>query len=188
MTREEEIVKERVRKIGDLRERGIEPYAYSYNRTHFAQQLQEKFAKLKNEEETKEGVRVCGRVMSVRDMGAINFISLMDGSGKIQLVFKDKLSSEIKRIDAGDFIGVEGTIFRTKRGELSVLVQKSEILTKAILPLPEKFHGLQDMEERYRKRYLDLLSNDKSRETFVVRTKVIQGIREFLDARGFLEV
>ena len=126
--------------------------------------------------------------MSVRDMGAINFISLQDGSGKIQLVFKDKISSEIKNIDAGDFIGVEGTIFRTKRGELSVLATKSEILTKAILPLPEKFHGLQDIEERYRKRYLDLIANPKVKEVFIMRTKVIQAIREFLDLRKYLEV
>ena len=188
MAREEEIIKERKKKIEELKKKGINPYPYSFSRTHLAQELQEKYSKLKNEEEAKDSVRVCGRVMSVREMGQINFISLEDGSGRIQLVFKDKISSEIKKIDAGDFIGVEGSIFRTKRGELSVLVSQAEILTKAILPLPEKFHGLQDMEERYRKRYLDLLSNPKSKEVFITRTKVIQGIREFLDSRGYLEV
>lgn len=188
MTREEEIVKERLRKIEDLRKKGINPYPYSYNRTHLAQELQEKFKDLKNEGESKTKVSVCGRVMSVRDMGAINFISLQDGSGKIQLVFKDKLASEIKNIDAGDFIGCEGTIFRTKRGELSVLVTKSTILTKAILPLPEKWHGLQDMEERYRKRYLDLIANPKVKEVFITRTKIIQAIKEFLNSKGYLEV
>jgi lysyl-tRNA synthetase class 2 len=188
MAREEEIVKERLKKIEELRKKGINPYSYSYNRTHLAQELQEKFKDLKNEGESKTKVSVCGRVMSVRDMGQINFISLQDGSGKIQLIFKDKISSEIKNIDAGDFIGVEGTIFRTKRGELSVMVTKSTILTKAILPLPEKFHGLQDVEERYRKRYLDLIANPKIKEVFITRTRVIQAIREFLDSRNYLEV
>jgi lysyl-tRNA synthetase class 2 len=188
MAREEEIVKERLKKINELRKKGLEPYPYSYERTHLAQELQEKFKNLKNEQEDKIKVKVCGRVMSVRDMGAINFISLQDGSGKIQLVFKDKISSEIKNIDTGDFIGVEGSIFRTKRGELSVLVTKSTILTKTILPLPEKWHGLQDTEERYRKRYLDILMNPEVKELFIKKAKFWKTIRNFLNEKGFLEV
>ena len=188
MAREEEIVKERLKKINELRKKGLEPYTYSYERTHLAQELQEKFKNLKNEQEDKIKVKVCGRVMSVRDMGAINFISLQDGSGKIQLVFKDKISSEIKNIDTGDFIGVEGSIFRTKRGELSVLVTKSTILTKTILPLPEKWHGLQDTEERYRKRYLDILMNPEVKELFIKKAKFWKTIRNFLNEKGFLEV
>jgi lysyl-tRNA synthetase, class II len=187
MAREEEIVKERLKKINELGKK-INLYPYSYSRTHSASELQKKYEKLKNEAESKDKVKVCGRVLSIRDMGQINFISLLDASGKIQLVFKDKLASEIKKIDAGDFIGVEGTIFRTKRGELSVLVTKSEILSKALKPLPEKWHGLQDIEERYRKRYLDLIANPKVKETFVIRTKIIQAIREFLGSKNFLEV
>jgi len=188
MAREDEIVKERLKKIDELRKKGINPYTYSYERSHLAQELQEKFKDLKNEQENKTKVKVCGRVMSVRDMGQINFISLQDGSGKIQLVFKDKISSEIRNIDTGDFIGVEGTIFRTKRGELSVLVTKSTILTKAILPLPEKFHGLQDVEERYRKRYLDVLMNPEVKELFIKKAKFWKTIRDFLNEKGFLEV
>ncbi len=188
MAREEEIVKERLKKIDELRKKGIEPYPYSYERTHLAKELQEKFKDLKNEQEDKTKVKVCGRAMSVRDMGQINFVSLQDGSGKIQLVFKDKISSEIKNIDTGDFIGAEGTIFRTKRGELSVMVTKSNILTKAILPMPEKFHGLQDVEERYRKRYLDILMNPEVKELFIKKAKFWKTMRDFLIERGFLEV
>ncbi len=188
MAREEEIVKERLKKIEELRKKGINPYPYSFKKTHYAHQLQEKYKELKNEQESKDTVMVCGRVMSVREMGAINFLSLIDGSGKIQLIFKDEQAKDIKNFDAGDFLGCEGTIFRTKRGELSVLVTKSEILCKSIKPLPEKFHGLQDVEERYRKRHLDLISNEKTREVFFMRTKIIQAIREFLDSREYLEV
>jgi lysyl-tRNA synthetase, class II len=188
MAREEEIVKERLKKIDELRKKGINPYPYSFKRSHYAHSLQEKYKDLKNEAESKDVVRVCGRAMSVRDLGGINFVSLQDGSGKIQLVFKDENAKDIKNFDAGDFLGCEGTIFRTKRGELSVLVTESEILSKAIKPLPEKFHGLQDVEERYRKRYLDLISNDKSKQVFFIRAKIIQAIREFLDSREYLEV
>jgi len=188
MSREDEIIKERLKKIDELRKRGINPYPYSFSRTHLAQELQDKYKKLKNEEETKDKVKICGRILTVRDMGGINFAHVQDSSGKIQLVFKDKSAKDIKDFDSGDFIGVEGTIFRTKRGELSVLVTKSEILSKAIKPLPEKFHGLQDLEERYRKRYLDLITNEKSKEVFIIRTKIIKAIREFLDSKNYLEV
>jgi len=188
MSREDQIVTERLKKIEELRKKGINPYPHSFQRTHHAKELQEKYKNLKNEQETKDGAKVAGRILSVRDMGGINFLSLLDESGKIQLVFKGTISADLKNIDVGDFIGCEGTIFRTKRGELSVLATKSQILTKAIRPLPEKWHGLQDIEERYRKRYLDLITNPKSKETFIIRTKIIQAIREFLDSKGFLEV
>ena len=185
---EPSVVKDRYKKLEEIRKKGINPYPYAFKRSHYAHQLQEKYKSLKNEQESKDVVRVCGRAMAVREMGAINFVSLIDGSGKIQLIFKDKNAKDIKNFDAGDFLGAEGVIFRTKRGELSILVSKSEILSKAIKPLPEKFHGLQDIEERYRKRYLDLISNEKSREVFFMRTKIIQAVREFLDSRDYLEV
>lgn len=188
MTREDEILKERLKKIEELRKKGIEPYPYSFSKDSDASALQKKYEKLKPEQETKDKVKVAGRVLAIRDMGGINFLSLLDGTGKIQLVFKDKLAKEIKDIDIGDFIGVEGSIFRTKRGELSILVSRFEILSKALRSLPEKWHGLQDIEERYRKRYLDLIINPKSKEVFIIRTKIIESIREFLNSRGFLEV
>jgi len=194
MAREEEMIKERMQKISELRKLKINPYPYSFDKKNNAAELQAKYAKLKPEEKTKDKASVAGRLMSVRLMGKINFASLQDDSGKIQVIIEENTAGKklidffSKYADAGDFAGIQGTVMRTKRGELSINAEKIEILSKAILPLPEKWHGLQDMEERYRKRYLDLTMNPDVKKTFEARTKIIGAIREFLNSKGFMEV
>jgi len=194
MSREDEIVKERIRKLRELREQEIEPYPYSYEVKNHSSELHEKFKSLKSGEKTKEHAKIAGRIMGVRDIGKIMFAVIQDGYGKIQVTLQEKETPESlmkffkKYADAGDFFGFEGIIFRTQRGELSVLVKKLELLSKSILPLPEKWHGLQDKEERYRKRYLDLIMNPDAKEVFVKREKILDAIRGFLKEKKFLEV
>ena len=194
MSRQEEIVKERFRKIEELAKKDINPYPYSYDKKDNCKELQEKYKKLAAGEKTKEKVKIAGRIMTIRDMGKLVFADLQDGEGKIQIQMQDgetdKNQSEFfkKFIDVGDFAGIEGKILRTKRGELSVLIDKIELLTKSLLPLPEKWHGLQDKEERYRKRYLDLIMNSSVKEIFILRAKIIDAIREFMKEKGYLEV
>ncbi|MFP4245213.1 MAG: amino acid--tRNA ligase-related protein, partial [Ectothiorhodospira sp.] len=138
-------------------------------------------------------VAVAGRMMAKRVMGKASFVQLQDMSGRIQLfVQRDALPEggyqAFKGWDVGDILGAEGTLFRTKTGELSVQVDTLRLLTKSLRPLPEKFHGLSDTETRYRQRYVDLIMNEPVREIFRVRTRIIRGIRDYLDGRGFLEV
>ncbi len=194
MGREDEIIKERMKKIEELKKLKINPYPSTFNKKDFAVELQEKYAKLKNEERTKYAAKLAGRVMIIRDIGKIAFVEFQDSSGKIQLVLQEKETSEKvfnffkKFIDTGDIIGVEGQVFRTKRSELSILVDKLEILTKSIFPLPEKFHGIQDEEEKLRKRYLDIIMNPEIKDLFVKKAKFWSTIRSFLLEKGFLEV
>jgi len=194
MSRQDEIVKERIKKIHELRKQGINPYPTKYEVKAISSYLQEKYAKLKPEASTKDSTKIAGRLMGFRDIGKIAFGVLQDGYGRIQIVLQEKETPEKlieffkKYIDAGDFIGIEGTIFRTKRGELSVLVKKAELLAKSLLPLPDKWHGLEDKEERYRKRYLDLTMSPEVREVFDKRQLVFDYVREFLRGEGFGEV
>jgi len=194
MGREEEIINQRLKKIEELKKAGIDPYPYNFDKKNNSSELQEKYAKLTADERTKDSVKIAGRLMTVRDIGSLIFATLQDGVGKIQIVLQKGETDEKhletfkKYIDAGDFVGAEGTIFKTKRGEISILVKKVELLSKAILPLPEKWHGIQDKEERYRKRYLDLIVNPEVKNVFVKRSIMIKSIREFLDQRGFMEV
>lgn len=194
MGREDEIIKERLKKIEGLKKLKINPYPYSFNKKHNASEIQEKYIKLKNEGKSKDKVSVAGRLIGLRLLGKINFGQLQDESGKIQIIVEENSSGKKlvdflnKFVDSGDFVGVEGTILRTKRGELSVNVTKLELLSKSILPLPAKFHGLQDKEERFRLRYLDLISNPEVKEIFKKRSLTIKTIREFLEKKEFLEV
>lgn len=194
MGREEQITGERIRKLNELKKAGINPYPYKFDVSNYSQDLQEKYKKLKNAEFTKDTTKIAGRIAGIRDIGKIIFIVLQDGKGKIQVVLQEKETPDKVReffkkyIDTGDFIGIEGTIFRTQRGELSVLAKKLELLSKSLLPLPEKWHGLQDKEERYRKRYLDLIMSPEVKEVFKKRAKIISLIRKFLDEKNFLEV
>jgi len=193
MGREDEIIRERIRKINELRNLGINPYPYNFEKKDNAGRLHEKYIKLKNDKSAKKAV-VAGRVMAIRNMGKIIFFKLMDSTGNIQIVLQEGRTPEktmkffSKFIDSGDFAGVDGKIFRTKRGELSVLADRVELLAKSMRPLPEKFHGLQDKEERYRKRYLDLIMNPDVKKVFEKREKIIDSIREFLKKRDFKEV
>ncbi len=186
MGREEQIINERLRKLKELRKQGINPYPT-------------KFEKKKNISEylkSKIGghIKTAGRIMSKRDLGKIVFANLRDSEGEIQIVLQEgKTSDEMRDLfkryfDVGDFAGVEGELFKTKTGQKSILVKKIEILSKSILPLPEKWHGLQDKEERYRKRYLDLIMNPEVKEVFEKRAKIISAIREFLIKRNYIEV
>jgi lysyl-tRNA synthetase class 2 len=194
MGREDQIIQERQKKLDELKKAGINPYPTRFNVKNKAQELQDKYSKLKNEEHTKDSVKIAGRLITFRDLGKISFGVIQDVTGKIQIVLQDgetpdKIFEFFKKyIDTGDFIGIEGSVFRTKRGELSVLLKKAELLTKSMLPLPEKYHGLQDEEERYRKRYLDMLSNPDVKKIFETRMKILDVMRAFMKKHNFAEV
>jgi len=193
MTKVDPLIQERIRKLNELRKRGVDPYAHRYNQKHKAANLQDKFKKLKKEDKTKTNVSVAGRIMTLRRMGKATFADLQDGTGRIQLYFKqDDIGKNeyklLKKLDLGDIIGTEGTIFKTKMGEVTVYVKKYELLTKSLRPLPEKYHGLKDVEARYRQRYVDLIVNPEVKETFKTRTKIFDAMREFLIKEGFIEV
>lgn len=189
-----ELREERIEKLQKLREKGLNPYPHQFERSHQIGELVEKYEdELEADEKTETEVRLAGRIMAFRDMGKACFLDLKDGTGEIQgYSTLDKLGEErlglLKNLDMGDFLGVEGTIFKTRRGELSVYIEKFELLSKSVRPLPEKWHGLKDVEKRYRKRSLDLLTNRETKETFEIRSKVISTLRKELDRNGFQEV
>jgi lysyl-tRNA synthetase class 2 len=187
---EEELVALRRQKLERLRAAGIDPYPPRFRRTHSAQQALEL---LGGERERAEPVSVAGRVTAVRGMGKASFLDLRDGSGRIQAYLKQENLGAgryalLKEIDLGDFLGVEGTLFRTKTGEPTVDARELTLLAKALRPPPEKWHGLHDVEVRYRQRYLDLMANPEVRQIFVTRSRVIAAVRRYLDSRGYLEV
>ena len=184
-----ELMQVRRNKMQAFIDKGIEPFGRKYDVTHHAQELLDQFETLG--EETV--VRMAGRLMAVRGHGKASFTVVEDLSGKIQAYFRlDNLGEEkygeFKLLDIGDIVGVEGTLFKTHRGEITIKVTDFSILAKSLRPLPEKFHGLKDVETRYRQRYLDLIVNPDVRQTFIARTKIIKSIRSYLDERGFLEV
>jgi len=192
-SRLDRIAEQRRQKLERLRGRGINPYPYGYHRSHTTQQALELLKQQETSQAEAAVVSIAGRIMANRPMGKISFLDLRDGSGKIQLCFyKDRLSEErldlFKELDIGDIIGVSGKLFRTKSGEPTVEVENFTLLAKSLQPLPEKWHGLSDVEKRYRQRYLDLIANAEAREIFLVRSQVITAIRDFLNQRGFLEV
>ncbi len=167
---------------------GIEPFGRHYEPTHGCGDIVKNFDTLENQQ-----VRIAGRVLTVRGHGKASFANLLDMSGKIQIYLRqDVLGEETYRhldlLDIGDIVGIEGTVFRTQRGEISVKASKFQFLSKALRPLPEKWHGLKDVETRYRQRYLDLIVNPDVQKTFIIRSKIIQSLRRFLDSKGFLEV
>lgn len=181
----------RLQKLNDLADKGINPYPYTYERNASAHMLQEKYEDLPAGEEASGVYNVAGRIMAMRNTGM--FMDIVDSSGKIQLfIHKDNVDEEkiklIKLLDVGDIIGASGIVRRTPRGELSIKVKDFKILSKSLLPLPEKWHGLTDVDTRYRQRYLDMIMNEEVRETFIKRSKIIKEIRDYLTNRGFLEV
>ena len=194
-SRLERIAQNRREKLERIRARGIEPYPHHYHRSHTTQQA---VALLKQQEESigeakARVVNVAGRVTALRPMGKISFLDIRDGSGKIQLSFhRDQLDEAnmklLKDLDIGDIIGVSGKLYRTKSGEPTIEVEQLTLLAKSLQPLPEKWHGLSDVDKRYRQRYLDLIANVEAKEIFQVRSQVIAGIREFMNRRGFIEV
>ncbi|HTX74299.1 MAG TPA: lysine--tRNA ligase [Rectinemataceae bacterium] len=176
-------------KLARLQAEGRDPFAVvRFTQTHHSTQIKDGFEALENQE-----VSVAGRVMSFRDIGKASFLDLQDRDGRIQIyVNADELGPEsyglVKTYDIGDIVGVEGLVFRTRRGEISVHAKKVSLLTKALEPLPEKFHGLKDPELRYRRRYLDLVMNPQVMDTFRKRTLIIKAVREYLDQRDYIEV
>ena len=189
---ENELIKVRHDKMAAFRDKGVEPFGHAYEVTHHAEDVRREYGNLEGENEGGE-VKLAGRLMAIRGHGKASFAVLNDRTGNIQVYFKldvlgeDKYS-QFKLLDIGDIIGLKGKPFKTKRGELTVKIEDFELLSKSLRPLPEKFHGLKDVEIRYRQRYLDLIVNPEVRDTFIKRTKVIQTIRKYLDERGFLEV
>ncbi|MBZ4664440.1 MAG: lysS [Caloramator sp.] len=184
-----ELIRQRIQKLEELKEKGQDPFEIvKYDRTHTSKQIKDNYEELEN-----KTVRVAGRLMSKRIHGKAGFSDIHDRYGKLQLYVKiDNVGEEklkfFKSLDLGDIIGVEGEVFKTKTGEISVLVKDFTLLTKSLRPLPEKWHGLKDPDLRYRQRYVDLIVNENVRDTFIKRTQIIKAIRKFLDDRDYIEV
>jgi len=175
-------------KLENIRKLGFEPYADKYERSHMSVQIVEDFTELEGKKAS-----IAGRIMSKRDQGKVTFIHVHDMAGKLQsYIRKDEVGEKtyelVKILDIGDIVGVSGTVFRTHKGEISIRAEEVKLLSKSLRPLPEKFHGLTNVEIRYRQRYLDLIMNTEVRETFVTRSKIIKAMREYLENQGFLEV
>ncbi|HDQ26409.1 MAG TPA: lysine--tRNA ligase [bacterium] len=189
---EAEIISGKKENLEFLKEKGVEPYAYSFDRTLPVEGLLEKYGGA-GEEEGAEDERAAGRIVSIRSHGKTAFMHIRDESGKIQAyIRRDILGEEkhdlFKKFDIGDIAGVSGPVFKTRTGELTIKVKELTLLTKSLLPLPEKWHGLKDKETRYRHRYLDLIANGEVKKNFETRISIIKEIRKFLDGRGFKEV
>lgn len=182
-------------KLHALKDKGIDPFGKKFERSHQAIELKEQYGEFTKEELEEKNifVSIAGRIMTKRGKGKAGFAHIQDLSGQIQIyVRKDSVGEDQYEIfdmaDLGDLIGVKGTVFKTKVGELSVKATEFVLLTKALRPLPDKYHGLKDIEQRYRQRYLDLIMNPDSKNTFITRSKIIQSMRRYLDSHGYLEV
>ncbi|PRR87648.1 MULTISPECIES: lysine--tRNA ligase [unclassified Bacillus (in: firmicutes)] len=182
-------------KMNKMREEGIDPFGERYDRSHQSAQIIAEYDEFSKEDlEGKSAqVTIAGRMMTKRGKGKAGFAHIQDLEGQIQIyVRKDSVGEEayelFKSSDLGDIIGVTGTVFKTNVGELSIKATSFEVLTKALRPLPDKYHGLKDVEQRYRQRYLDLIVNPESKQTFIMRSKIIQSMRRYLDSKGYLEV
>ncbi len=184
---------ERIKKINNLKEAGINPYPYSFERTISAEDFTTHYSYVEKGCKAFQHETLAGRVMAIRKMGKTLFVDIQDQWESLQCYIKcdemnPKESIAVNNLDLGDFIGVRGVAFRTKVGELSIFCERLQILSKGIAPLPDKFHGVKDVELKYRNRHLDLISDRDVRMRFVVRSKIISAIRKFLEGRGFLEV
>jgi len=182
-------------KLDELRNLGIDPFGHKYVRTHTAKEIMQAYDGMDKDEleALAPKVSIAGRIMQKRSMGKASFAHIQDLSGKIQIyVRKDAVEEPqyeaFDLLDIGDIIGVSGEVFKTKTGETTVKVTNLEVLTKSLYPLPDKFHGLKDVETRYRQRYVDLIMSESVKETFITRSKIIQAIRRYLDTNGYLEV
>lgn len=188
-SRLERITSQKLESLNRIRGKGINPYPHCYHPSHAIKEAVALF----EQGGKAESISLAGRIMARRSMGKMVFADIRDGSGKIQLCFRyDLLGKEefelLDEIDIGDIIGAEGRLFRTKAGEITLEASHFTVLCKSLRPLPEKWHGLADVEKRYRKRYLDLISNEETRNMFILRSKIITAIRNFLDSHGFVEV
>ena len=188
-------IRQRIKKLAALRALGMDPYGQRFDTSDTAKAVTERYASVAAErlEAEPRTCRLAGRILSLRRFGKAAFSHLQDATGQIQIYFKkevlgDRAFALFELLDLGDLIGIEGRLFRTKTGELTVQVAQLTLLAKALRPLPEKWHGLTDVEIRYRQRYLDLITNPEARQVFIKRSKIIQAVRAFLDDAGFLEV
>lgn len=188
-------LKVRREKLHTLQEKGLDPFGKRFERTHQTADIVASYNDIEKEEldEKEESVTIAGRIMTKRGKGKAGFAHIQDLSGQIQIyVRKDAVGDDTYEIfntaDLGDIVGVTGVVFKTKVGELSIKVKSFELLTKSLRPLPDKFHGLKDIEQRYRQRYVDLIMSPESKKTFITRSKIIQAMRRYLDDQGYLEV
>lgn len=185
-----ELIQVRLEKLNELKEKGINPFGQKFEPTYHAREILEQAEKLI---ETGQEVVVAGRLMSKRGHGKAGFANLQDVSGQVQIYSRlndvgEEAHDLFKKADIGDILGVKGTVFITQKGETTIAVKELTLLTKSLRPLPEKFHGLKDVELRYRQRYVDLIMNPDVKNTFILRSKIIKAMREYLDKKGFLEV
>src|SRR3989338_477361 len=193
MQPEEQLIKQRMDKLNKIRKLGINPYPYKFDVKNFSNDVLREYSKLKEGGKSNNKVTLAGRIITLRPMGKIAFGHLQDQKGKIQFFINDKEIGKkefelFNLLDLGDIIGVQGTIFRTKAGEITILVKKLELLTKSLRPLPDKWHGLKDIEERYRRRYVDLIVNPEVKDIFIKKFKIINSIKESLNKEDYIEV
>ena len=187
------LIHQRREKLEEIRRTGIQPYPYKYSPNYTAREIHQKFDKIQHEPDETTPVCIAGRIMTKRDHGRSSFAHIQDMSGRIQIfVQRNSVDEEAylvyKKLDVGDIIGVDGFVFRTRTDEITVMVNAITLLAKSLRPLPEKWHGLQDKETRYRQRYADLIVNPDVKQVFINRTRIIQTIREFLNSQDFIEV
>ena len=191
----DELVRVRLEKTQNLRSKGIDPYPRSYDRTHTATDAVQQFESVEfsgDREFDLEQVSIGGRITGMRGMGRVTFCDILDGTGSIQAMFRSNTLGDdyatLRDLDIGDWIGVTGQMIRTRTGEVTVQASDFTVLCKSLRPLPEKWHGLTDIEIRYRQRYLDLISNPEARRIAVLRSRMVSGIRRFMEGRGYMEV
>ncbi len=189
---ENPLIKDRILKLKEIRSWKIDPYPYHYSPTHKAEQLKNQFASLEAQEHTKEVVVIAGRLMTKRDMGKAAFATVADQSGNIQIYAREDTLKDtyklFRKLDLGDFVGVKGTIFKTKTGEVTVEAHELTLLCKTLRPLPEKFHGIKDPEIKYRQRYAHLVTDKEARDTLIMKSKIISEMRKILEEKGFIEI
>lgn len=189
-----EQIEQRLKKLEELKKAGVNPYGGPFDVTHKASDILDQYAETSKEDLEAHPVAciLAGRILAMRDFGKAAFAHVQDSSGRIQVYFRKDILGEgyaiVKKLDVGDIVGIGGKLFRTKTNELTIQVEDFKLLTKSLRPLPEKWHGLRDIETRYRQRYVDLIVNPDVRKTFEKRSAVIKAIRDFLEAKGFIEV
>lgn len=189
-----EQIEQRHKTLGELRNAGIEPFGGPYEVTHYASEIIERYGETSKEvlDAAPATATIAGRIVAMRDFGKAAFAHVQDSSARIQVYFRKDILGEkysvVKKLDIGDIVGITGKLFRTKTNELTLEVDDFTLLTKSLRPLPEKWHGLKDIETRYRQRYVDLIVNPEARKAFEKRRVIIRAIRDFLDSRGFVEV
>jgi len=191
LEKESHLIAERLKKLNELKSQGNTPYPYKYDQKHHAKELHDKYSILKPHDITDDFVSIAGRILGLRRIGKVTFMNISDATGKIQAYLNDQEFPNydtLKLLDMGDYVGLKGKIFKTKTGELTVNVSELSLLSKSLRPLPEKFHGIVDTEIKYRQRYLDLITDEHSKNVFIARTNIIKALREFLNNNDFMEV